>query len=194
MKELKEKANSYVNENVINVMKEAFAKVFADGYRDGYKDREEEIPVDLRTNQTKYIDLGLPSGTLWSADYERDGEDIHYHAYIDAESLTIPTIEQWEELVDVCKWEYDKSGSFHEAYCIGPNGKVLKFCLSGMVHVDKRVEEGRAYFWIYEEKDGNEKSAVSIYDMHKNGINYTDKSIKCIFSGYKLPVRLVKSK
>ena len=194
MEELKVLANSYAEENVINVMKESFAKVYADGYRDGYKAREEEIPIDLRDNKTEYVDLGLPSGTLWSADYERDGDNIHYYAYIDAESLTIPTIEQWEELVDVCKWEYDKSGSFHEAYCIGPNGKVLKFFLSGMIHVDKRVGDGRAYFWISEEKDGNEKSAVCIYDVSRNGINFTDKRVDCIFSGYKLPVRLVKSK
>ena len=71
MIELNEKAGSYAEANVINVLKEAFAKVYADGYRDGYKDREEEIPVNMRPNQTKYVDLGLPSGTLWSDDYER---------------------------------------------------------------------------------------------------------------------------
>ena len=78
MIELKEKAGIYAEENVINVLKEAFAKVYADGYRDGYKDREDEIPVDIRGNKTEYVDLGLPSGTLWSTDYERDGEKKCY--------------------------------------------------------------------------------------------------------------------
>ena len=68
MEELREKANCYAEKNVINVLKEAFAKVYADGYRDGYKDRENEIPVDLRLSQTEFIDLGLPSGTLWAND------------------------------------------------------------------------------------------------------------------------------
>ena len=51
-------------------MDKAIAQAYADGYRNGYKDREEEIPVDLRDNKTEYVDLGLPSGTLWSTDYE----------------------------------------------------------------------------------------------------------------------------
>ena len=194
MEELREKAKSYAEENVINVLKETFAKVYAEGYCDGYKDREDKIPIDLRGNKTEYVDLVLPSGTQWSIDYERDGEEILFLPQIDAESLNIPTREQWEELVNACQWEYDQSGSFHVAYCIGPNGKILKFSLTGMVHVNKKEEEGKAYFWISEEKEGNEKSAVSIYDVHNNVQNYTDKSIRSIFSGYKLPVRLVKSK
>lgn len=35
MIELNEKADIYAEENVITVLKEAFAKVYADGYRDG---------------------------------------------------------------------------------------------------------------------------------------------------------------
>ena len=194
MEELKVLANSYAEENAINVLKESFAKVYADGYRDGYKAREEEFSIDLCENETEFVDLGLPSGTLWSTDYVRDGEEILFQPQTDAESLNIPTREQWDELVNVCKWEYDKSGSFHEAYCIGPNGKILKFCLTGMVHVNNIVEKGNAFFWISEEKDGNEKSAVCIYDANQGGINYTDKSVKSFFSGYKLPIRLVKVK
>ena len=194
MEELREIAASYAEENVINVLKESFAKVYADGYRDGYKAREEENNIDLCDDDIKFVDLGLPSGTLWASDYERNEDNILFIPHCETKALTIPTIDQWEELVKTCKWEYDKSGSFHEAYCIGPNGKILMFCLTGMVHVDKKEEEGRAYFWISEEKDGNEKSAVCIYDVHQNGFNYTDKGVKNIFSGYKLPVRLVKSK
>lgn len=194
MKELEVLANSYAEKNLINVLKESFAKVYADGYRDGYKAREEEFPVDLCDNETEFVDLGLPSGTLWSTDYERDGEEILFQPQTDAESLNIPTREQWDELVNVCKWEYDKSGSFHEAYCIGPNGIILKFCLTGMVHVNNIVETGKVFFWISEEKDGNEKSAVCIYDANQGGINFTDKSVKSYFSGFKLPIRLVKEK
>lgn len=43
MIELNEKAGTYAKENVINVLKEAFAKVYADGYRDGYKDCQENV-------------------------------------------------------------------------------------------------------------------------------------------------------
>ena len=52
MVELKEKANSYAEENVNTVLKEVFAKVYADGYRDGYKDCKDEIQVNLCDGRT----------------------------------------------------------------------------------------------------------------------------------------------
>ena len=59
MIELNKKAVIYAEENIINVLKEAFAKVYADGYRDGYKDCQEEIPVNLRESKTTYVDSSL---------------------------------------------------------------------------------------------------------------------------------------
>lgn len=106
MVELKEKASSYAEENVINVLKEAFAKVYADGYRDGYKDRENEIPVDLRDSITEYVELGLPSGTLWSTDFEKEDGNVCYMTYGDASKFNITTICQWNELVQKCQWRY----------------------------------------------------------------------------------------
>jgi hypothetical protein len=195
MEELRVKSNNYAEENVNTVLKEAFAKVYSDGYRDGYKDCEEEISIELKDGETEYIDLGLPSGTMWSADYEKSDDDNYFFVpYADTKKYNIPNIEQWEELLNVCKWEYDKNGSFHEAYCIGPNGTILKFCLTGMVHVEHVVEKGNAYFWVSDENEGVEKSAVCICDRSMNGHNYTEKGIEKHFSGYKLPVRLVKSK
>lgn len=196
MEELKVKANSYANENVINVVKEAFAKVYADGYHDGYKDCKEEFPVDFSDDEVDYVDLGLPSGTLWAIDYEKEGKEIKYLPYGKAELLSIPTKEQWEELInpDVCKWEYDKSGDFTEAYCIGPNGKVLNFLLTGLIHVSTPKEQNRAYFWIKDIKDGNEKNAICIYNDYIQRSWRTTKSVIDIFSGYKLPIRLVRKK
>jgi len=194
MIELKEKANNYAEENAMCFLKEAFAKVYADGYHDGYKDCEEEIPANLSTSQTEFVDLGLPSGTLWANDYERDENNVVFVPFGDAEKYSIPNAEQWDELANKCKWEYDKAGSFKEAYAIGPNGKILKFSLSGLIHVNNIVEGGKVFFWISDEKDGEEKNAVSIYDVHKNGINYSEKSLVNIYSGYKLPIRLVRKK
>ena len=68
MEELRDKANSYAEENVLDVLKEAFAKVYADGYRDGFRDCKENVSVNLHFSKTEYVDLGLPSGTLWSTD------------------------------------------------------------------------------------------------------------------------------
>ena len=113
MTELNEKASIYAEENVINVLKEAFAKVYADGYRDGYKDCQNEIPVELRSNQTEFVDLGLPSGTLWSGEYEKEKDSLRYAPFDKAKTMMIPTKEQCEELLSCCKWEcVRKSGIY----------------------------------------------------------------------------------
>ena len=104
MIELKEKANNFAEENILEVLKEACSKVYAEGYRDGYKDRDAEISVDLRDNKTEYVDLGLPSGTLWAKNDESiDGERI-YLPYVSALHMYLPTAEQWNELQNDCLW------------------------------------------------------------------------------------------
>ena len=72
MKELKELSANYATEKTNEMMSQIVAQAFADGYRMGYKDREDEIPVDLRDGKTQFVDLGLPSGTLWSFDFEKN--------------------------------------------------------------------------------------------------------------------------
>ena len=76
MKELENFAANYSAGKANEAIDKAIAQAYADGYRDGYKDREEEIPVDLRDNKTEYVDLGLPSGTLWATDFEKEDSVI----------------------------------------------------------------------------------------------------------------------
>ncbi len=192
MVELKEKANNYAEENVVNVLKEAFAKVYADGYRDGYKDREEEVPVDLRNNKTEYVDLGLPSGTLWSKDYEKDDNDhCEYLPYLKASSLQIPTEEQWNELITECRWEYERQNGFR-FICIGPNGNSINFVSRNGFKAESYTYFHRitsAIFWLKDENDKPDKKGTWI--CHTNNIILKTDSY---YMGYKLPVRLVKTK
>ena len=197
MIELTTKADNYAAEKTNEVMVKAIAQAYADGYRDGYKDREEEIPVDLRDNKTEYVDLGLPSGTLWAADFEKDGDKIKYLPYGISELLSIPTKEQWEELRDNCKWEFkiDNSYDLCEAYCVGPNGNILRFERTGKKEVCTHANNWEVFFWIKDEKEGNEKNAIHFYNNGKyrkiKDVSYT---IDNFFTGYKLPVRLVRTK
>lgn len=199
MKELREKANSYAEENVNNVLKEAFAKVYADGYRDGYKDREAETPVDIDHDMPEFVDLGLPSGTLWSKDYMKDEKEIIYLPYCKAKDKMIPTEEQWNELLEICRWEGDYSSSgltFYGIICIGPNGNSIKFYSEGYMKVDKNIDNvryggGGAYFWIVGESEGNNNKCIHVECGSKR---IPKKEILQMFSGYKLPVRLVKTK
>lgn len=193
---LNEKAGNYAEENVINILKEAFAKVYADGYHDGYKDREEEIPVDLRDHKTYLVDLGLPSGTLWSNDFEsyRNNEYL-YVPFGKTKDLMIPTREQCKELVNTCKWDYKNLGRELILYCIGPNGNVITFKSTGYKTTDKNIIEERAvYFWIKDKKELSQEdffleSAACLNHYNNSFIHGPQK----LFVGYKVPLRLVNN-
>ncbi|MBR4363519.1 MAG: hypothetical protein IKP33_01115 [Prevotella sp.] len=198
MEELKEKANSYAEENVNNVLKEAFAKVYADGYRDGYKDHEEEFAIDLQDGETEFVDLGLPSGTMWSADYRQDDYVTAYLTYEKSSLLNIPTKEEWEELMTTCEWEYEINSAFNlcKARCVGPNGNILCFERTGKMDFDTVSDDWEVYFWLRdEENEGNEKTAINIYNAGRiNKSRNVRVEVETFFPGFKLPVRLVKSK
>ena len=189
MIELNEKACAYAEENVINVLKEAFAKVYADGYRDGYKDCEEEIPASLGNNQTVFVDLGLPSGTLWSADYETDGEEVKYLPYEDAERYNIPTKEQFSELLESCQWEFTYIDTTSRKYtCIGPNGNYIVFSSRGYKLAGTKREAEKIFFWVKSTIENSTKETAYLY-YHSGEI----KKMIEMFSGSMLPLRLVKN-
>ena len=199
MIELNKKAGIYAEENVINILKEVIAKVYADGYRDGYKECKENTEIDLRSDRTEYIDLGLPSGTLWANKFEyRDGE-LLYLDHSKASSYSIPTLEQWQELLDNCRWEGISSSSgltFYGFSCIGPNGNIIKFSSSGFIKTENVINipsygGGKVLFWLVDEEKGNEKNAIIVSTVKKS--IPIDGVSKC-FSGYKLPIRLVRNK
>lgn len=187
MIDLTKKAEEFASEKMNEVLAKAFASVYADGYRDGYKDREEEIPVDLRDGKTEYVDLGLPSGTLWAADYEKttDGK-IVYYPYCEAKELSIPTLEQWEELKTSCQWNIENNVFFF----IGPNGKAISFSAVGSIMLHEIITSSDIRFWV-DNKD--EKNICTPY-IYRNRFLSLEIEIHPFFPGYKLPVRLVKSK
>ena len=195
MIELTTKAENYAAEKTTEVMTMAIAQAYADGYHDGYKDCEEEIPVDLRDNKTEFVDLGLPSGTLWAKDYVKNNKGILYLPYQEAEKFQLPTEELWNELHETCMWKgYRIEGIFIDRFvCLGPNGNSIEFHTEGYKEYEVEKNPSHSddvYFWINDSIAANEKNAVHISVESKS----TQKEIIKIFSGYKLPIRLVKTK
>ena len=187
MKELKDIAVNYAAERTNEIMTIAIAQAYADGYRDGYKDREEEIPVDLRNDKTEYVDLGLPSGTLWSNDYEKENGKISYIPFGDAINLNIPTEDQWEELLKTCNILWSPKNFYFE--CVGPNGNFVTFSEVGYKVTDDNNRNGFA-FWINSETLGQANKSASLVC----GLNGVQGYTYPVFVGYKLPIRLVKAK
>lgn len=84
--------------------------------------------IDKPKTPDGYVDLGLPSGTLWAIDSYDEYGDSHFYTHKTEftyrelknvlKTCDVPTKEQWQELYDYC--EIDKLGE--------NNGKLkLKF-------------------------------------------------------------------
>jgi len=189
--ELTERAGNYAEGKANEAITKAIAQAYADGYRDGYKDREEEIPVDLRDNKTEYVDLGLPSGTLWSNDYEKENGKILYLPYGKAAKYDIPTKEQWKELLEYCRVEFHfQFRVLNSVSYIGPNGNSIRFESIGCKKEDTISCPGVVYFWILDDEDSVMKNAIESY----NAVYNVNVRFGKVFCGYKLPLRLVRQK
>ena len=199
MNDLQIKAEAYAAEKMNELMTKAIAQAYMDGYRNGYKDRDSEIEESgYMEGEICVHDLGLPSGTLWSLNYLNDeSERTDFLPYIKAAKLGLPTKEQVDELIENCRWCGDYSSSritFYGAVCIGANGEKITLDSKGY-RVDEQTVGapnyggGSAYFWIHDEEEGDEKNAVRIYEV-ENG--KPKMEIVKIFSGYKLPVLIVR--
>ncbi len=187
MTELTTKAENYAAGKANEAIDKAIAQAYADGYRDGYKDREEEIPVDIRNNKTVFVDLGLSSQTLWSSSYETIGIERLYLPYDKAKEMDIPTKDQWDELKKECKWAIDSD----KLYCIGPNGKSIFFEKTGYISVNKNIETSVwSFFWIKTDEQ-SENECLSAKMSWK-----TDYDVRSVykFKGFRLPIRLVRTK
>lgn len=79
-----------------------------------------------RSQLAGYVDLGLPSGTLW-----KDSNEDGYYAYDEAVrkfGSRLPTKAQFEELKNKCTWTWMGNG-----YKItGPNGNSITFPATGI--------------------------------------------------------------
>lgn len=191
--DIKEKARKFAEGKALSALNQAIEEAYAEGYRDGYKDREGELPVEFQENEIEYIDLGLPSGTKWSSDYEHTDSELMYLPYSEASGLNIPTLEQFEELVKNCKWlrMADSNNSFTGFTVVGLNGKKIFLGCTGYIQVEEAISKDRSFFWLkeMEETDDPQKPHAYLYSYNSNSSSHQTSTEFC---GYKLAIRLVK--
>ena len=102
---VEEQAMNYAEGKVQEALTEVVKKAFADGYDAGFKDAMAELKVapNVEENGVTYVDLGLPSGTLWSSDYLRDDKGkLISLKYDQAAPLSLPTEAKLNELLSCC--------------------------------------------------------------------------------------------
>ena len=75
-----------------------------------------------------YVDLGLPSGTLWK-EWNESNLWNYYEDVINEFGDAVPSLTQWEELINNCTWTYDE---YNNAFVIeGANGKTINMYCGG---------------------------------------------------------------
>lgn len=132
-----------------------------------------------------YVDLGLPSGTLWKNTNE--GGDNARYTYNEAVSRfgnKLPTKQQLEELKNKCTWTWIGSGY----KVIGPNGNSIYLPAAGLLHPDgcSVLFVGTDGHYFSSTLDGSGSA------WHLN-INTYDVELLEINRSYGLSVRLVQN-
>ena len=192
-----ERAANYAAEKTNELLAKAIAQAYADGYRDGFKDQDEGIASSNSDNDIEFIDLGLPSGTMWAANFLKEDNNVSYLPYKVANLMNIPTKEQWDELWGSCQWKYDLDDSREllKAYCVGPNGNVLEFETTGYIEAVSISHSYMVKFWIKDCRDeDNKHSATIAFGGTYNRRRGLENATSDLFSGYRLPVMLVRKK
>lgn len=160
------------SQQVVSVAKEIASKL------------SDKTIVEQVQEQKCYIDLGLPSGTLWKNTNE-GGDHVHY-TYDEAISQfgnKLPTKQQLEELKDKCIWIRKDN----ECIVTGPNGNSISLPAAGYSFCGGRgvADLGEAHYWSSTPYDSDH--AWSLYCM-SSGFNRMFGEHYCL----GLSVRLVQ--
>jgi len=186
----------------IDQISEALEQAYLKGYEQAILDNTKVFNID----GVEYVDMALPSGTLWSRHPLMTKGDYEIVSYSEAANLSLPTKEQWEELVEHCAL-LDKNGFFFVAPSPSSERMSFDYWRKG---IQGEQTDSRNYFrfWL-KGADITEKYAPTMICCRKEptaAYSFKESSDTIInskdfyistgknFSGFKLPVFLVKSK
>ncbi len=175
-----EKAKGYAEEKAIKGINALVEQAYLDGYNDGLKHHENEM-LDRIKDGVEYVDLSLPSGTIWSKELISDNGFSRKMTYLEASKLNIPTIKQFEELFSqFCKLEFNNAKD--------RGGFEFKSIRGELIFV--RGFTNYKLFWLKDEDDSTERNCASIRSVNGK----LEPVVKKLFMGEELPVMLVMNK
>lgn len=139
---------------------------------------ERQLPPGLVLKRigVKYVDLGLSSGTLW-AECNVGAKTVSdcgkYLTFEDANMYTLPTKEQFEELIRECEWKWTGCGY----WVTGRNGNKIFLPAAGFrdgTSVDDLGTSG--YVWSSTLDAGSPYFARGLYfNSTEATVNYNDR-------------------
>ncbi len=184
---LTEQAKEYAKDKVIKALTTAIEQAYIDGYQAGYNDHAAGQPpaIKIDFDGIAYVDLGLPSGTKWASAFLKDekGEDIRL-PWIDAAKLSIPAIDQFEELEYYCRSraEFGPNEEYLGTTYIGLNGNTLTLPGSGFEEDGEIRRKDVLTYWLKDCKDPNKTIRNCSFE----------REVISTYMEYKLKVLLVK--
>lgn len=134
----------------------------------------------------QYVDLGLPSGTLWKS---RNEDDDSYFVALRAKNNFdgyLPSAEQIDELQVNCVWYWQENGFLVE----GPNGNTIFFPANGQRSCEGTMQyEQMGFYWTNRIGDKYSYYCSIGYSYGHRNIN-----VLCDSNCLGCHVRLVKKK
>lgn len=132
-----------------------------------------------------YIDLGLPSGTLWKSLNEEG-----YYYYEKADSIfgcQLPTKKQWMELMRCCEWTWGRNGSSNGYYVKGKNNCYIflpaeNLLVEGWIPDNEYIKETLVYY-EYDYLD-NKESCESDFSSDTEDLEFCGSYICSDIEGF----------
>ena len=183
--DIKEKAQEYAKDKIQQVLNDAIAEAYMEGYKQGYEDGKAEVPVKHENDEMEFVDLGLPSGTLWAKDYLKENGEVVYLPYIEAKNYKLPTKEQLEELIKWCNVRSEGDPYLTRTRIIGTSGAMIQIPNIGYYEGEKKEFKTHNRIWLQDNESNSTSRSVGYFSTQ--GI-----STFSTFMGFKLPVLLVK--
>lgn len=194
--DITKRAEEYAANKAQDCLTKMIAQAYEDGYRDGYNESRETLITNIAGDAGEFVDLGLPSGTLWASKNLEQESNTEFLPYDKAIRFSIPTDEQWEELSNNCEWVYHYYSddiNIMKVRCVGPNGNEIVFVDEGLYKGSQRADRGKIFFWLSAEKEPNDYYNAVMIERKNVSMPPTKRHMQ-VFKGFKLPVRFVKSK
>ena len=186
-----EKSKEYAEGKALDAITAAIEQAYADGFADGYREakiRIEAINTDYLNLDVDFVDLDLPSGTLWSQGYVRKSASTLRLPYEKASRLNIPTEKQFYELCSNCHIEVSpnvnpsirflgKNGESIDLPCLDTNGEQIRIDMGGSFR-----------FWLKDDSEDTEKNYAWAGERTDGWRPFVNK----LFMGKHLPIMLVR--
>jgi len=150
---LQEKAEQYAK-HCLDRFKKEIVDAYIEGYCEGSYD-EEQKHAKNKDEDSDFIDLGLPSGTLWREEllHDEDGE-IRRLAYNEARDFSLPTEEQCRELMTKCFLVREKYGITFR----GKDNEELYLTFTDQAEDSTGRKDPCIRFWVKGDVDGDLKA------------------------------------